>query len=390
MASPLRRYVRPLSPRDPTEPHRAATPLELLTDLCFVVAVSQAAAAFHHQIFEDHIAHGVLGFSMAFFATFWAWLNFTWFSSAYDDDGAMFRLLTILQIVGSLMLAAGIPKLLADGRSVIAVLGYIVMRVALVTQWLRAAAGDPNRRTTALRYAAGVVVVQCGWVAYLFVPREVVGWMFLVMVLAELAVPAWAESAGTTTWHPQHVAERYSLFFIIVLGECILSTTVAIQQSLDAGGALGGLARVIIGGVVIVFSLWWLYFSRDDAEVLLGRSNATNMVWGFGHYFVFAATAAVGAGLAARVDHYTQHGEASGLVTGCCLTVPVAIIVVAIYVIHLRQHDPSERTKLAFLAAVLLILLGSMTPAPELVAGLVCALLVAVAVAIPDSQPERA
>ncbi|MGI8880444.1 MAG: low temperature requirement protein A [Jatrophihabitans sp.] len=378
MSSPLRRYVRPLVARDPTEPHRVATPLELLTDLRFVVAVSQAASAFHHQISDGRVAHGVTGFAMAFFATFWAWLNFTWFSSAYDDDGAVYRLLTILQIVGSLMLAAGIPKLLDNGRPAIAVLGYIVMRIALVTQWLRAAAGDPERRTTALRYATGVVVVQFGWVAYLFVPHSVLSWWFLGMVVAELAVPIWAESAGLTTWHPHHVAERYSLFFIIVLGECILSTTVAIQQSIDAGDAVSGFARVIIGGVMIVFSLWWLYFSRDDAEVLLGRSTSTTMIWGFGHYFIFAATAAIGAGLAARVDHYTHHGAASGLVTAWCLTIPVAVIVAVIYVIHLRRHDPTERTKFAFLTVVVLILAGSFTPAPELIAGLVCALLVAV------------
>jgi len=73
------RYVRPLAARDPAEQHRTASPLELLTDLCFVVAVSQAAASLHYQIAEDHLAHGVTGFAMAFFAIFWAWLNFTWF-----------------------------------------------------------------------------------------------------------------------------------------------------------------------------------------------------------------------------------------------------------------------------------------------------------------------
>jgi len=71
---------------------------------------------------------------MAFFAIFWAWLNFTWFGSDYDNDGVLYRLLTILQIVGSLVLAAGIPKMF-DGSFVLGVSGYIIMRIALVTQW---------------------------------------------------------------------------------------------------------------------------------------------------------------------------------------------------------------------------------------------------------------
>ena len=39
-----------MRPRDPAEPHRVATPLELLFDLCFVVAVAQASAHLHHGL----------------------------------------------------------------------------------------------------------------------------------------------------------------------------------------------------------------------------------------------------------------------------------------------------------------------------------------------------
>ena len=70
--------------RDPDEPHRAATPLELLFDLCFVVAVAQAAGALHHDLVDGKVAHGLLNYLFVFFAIWWAWMNFTWFASAYD------------------------------------------------------------------------------------------------------------------------------------------------------------------------------------------------------------------------------------------------------------------------------------------------------------------
>ena len=89
-------------------------------------------------------------------------------------------------------------------------------------------------------------------------------------VVAELLVPAWAERAGITPWHPHHIAERYSLFYIIVLGETVLSTTVAIQQALTAHELHAGLISVIAGGVLIVFSTWWLYFFRDAGDALEG------------------------------------------------------------------------------------------------------------------------
>ena len=48
---------------------------------------------------------------MAFVAIWWAWMNFTWFASAYDPDDVGYRLLAFVIMTGSLMLAAGVPAL---------------------------------------------------------------------------------------------------------------------------------------------------------------------------------------------------------------------------------------------------------------------------------------
>ena len=45
---------RPLVPRDTGEHHRAATPLELLFDLVFVVAIASNAAQLHHGLSDAH------------------------------------------------------------------------------------------------------------------------------------------------------------------------------------------------------------------------------------------------------------------------------------------------------------------------------------------------
>ena len=58
----------------------------------------------------------------------------------------------------------------------------------------------------------------------------------LVLGTAELLIPVWAELAGRhTPWHPEHIAERYGLFTIIVLGECVLAASTAVQAAIDAG-----------------------------------------------------------------------------------------------------------------------------------------------------------
>src|SRR5262245_19442391 len=141
-----------MAARFPHEKHRVSTPLELFFDLVFVVAIARAAAGFHHSLSEMHIAAGLVGYIMSLFAIWWAWMNFTWFASAYDSDDVWYRLAVFVQITGALILAAGIPELFETRQINFATVGgYVVMRLAMVGQWLRAAKCDPDHRTTALR-----------------------------------------------------------------------------------------------------------------------------------------------------------------------------------------------------------------------------------------------
>ena len=98
------------------EEHRVATPLELLFDLSFVVAVVAAAAELHHALADGHVGDGARRPTcMVFFAIWWAWMNFTWFASAYDTDDVPYRLLTLVQMAGVLVLAAGVPRAFEHG-----------------------------------------------------------------------------------------------------------------------------------------------------------------------------------------------------------------------------------------------------------------------------------
>jgi len=71
-----------MTPRGAAERRRAATPLDLLFDLCFAVAVSFAASHLHARLAAGDCAHAVLSHSLVIFAIWWAWMNFTWFASA--------------------------------------------------------------------------------------------------------------------------------------------------------------------------------------------------------------------------------------------------------------------------------------------------------------------
>ncbi|WP_432091894.1 low temperature requirement protein A [Streptomyces sp. NRRL F-5630] len=326
---PLRRVMRG---RDPGERHRASTPLELLFDLTFVVAVSQAASGLHHALAEDHPGSGLAAYAAVFFAIWWAWMNFSWFASAYDTDDVPYRLLTLLQMAGVLVLASGVTAVFEDGDFTVVVIGYVVMRAAMVAQWLRAAKEYPEGRGSALRYAAGISVVQLCWIARLWATGAWAWPTFLVLVAAELAVPAWAEYRGrATSWHPGHIAERYSLFTIIVLGEVILGSLAAVRSAVDDRGVSAPVLLIAIGGLLLVFALWWIYFTGNEARLTTLR---TALVWGYGHYVVFAALAAIGAGLEVALDGAEHHGHFSTRGAGLAVAVPVVIVLLTLGALH--------------------------------------------------------
>ncbi|GAA4658454.1 low temperature requirement protein A [Amycolatopsis dongchuanensis] len=372
-------WYRPMLARGRAEEHRASTPLELLFDLCFVVAVSQAGVQLHHSLGEHEIAHGVGTYFAVFFAIWWGWVNFSWFASAFDTDDVPYRVATFVQIAGALVVAAGVPAAWHEDFSIV-VAGYVLMRLALVAQWLRAARQDETYRPTALRYALGITVVQIGWLLRLAVPASWFAVSFLVLVVAELLVPVWAERARATSWHPRHIAERYGLFTLIVLGESVLAATTAMEDALSSGHEVGELIAVAVAGLAIVCSMWWVYFDRPGHRRLLQFRRG--YVWGFGHYLIFGSAAAVGVGLELTIDHVTHTGHLGTTGTALALTVPVALYVLSVWLLHVGPRNECRPIALGFPLAAVLVLAASATPvAVYLVAVVLVALVVTILVA---------
>ncbi|MEV4191216.1 low temperature requirement protein A [Streptomyces toxytricini] len=377
----------PMTARDREEAHRAATALELFFDLCFVVAVAQAGRQLVHALAEDHVAQGVTGYLFVFFGVWWAWMNFTWFASAYDVDDVPYRIATLVQISGVLIYSAGIPRAFNDYDWTVAVLGYVVMRLALTVQWLRAAAGEsgPARRC-ALTYAAGLVVCQIGWVGLLAAPESARRWLFLVLVAAELLVPVIAERKHQTPWHPHHIAERYGLFTIIVLGETIAASTVAVQSALDEHEALDLLLPIAAGGLLLVFSAWWIYFAVPAHDRL--RTNREAIPWGYGHFVIFASAAAIGAGIEVAVEHAVGKAHLSQTAANLAVTVPAALFLAFVWLLHARHFKHGAARQLTLPVAALAVLACAWTGAYAVLwAGLAAA--AAVAVGVTSARSER-
>ena len=349
------RWLVPMRMRSPDEEHRAATTLELFFDLVFVVAVAQVSLALHHSIAEDHVIEGIFGFIPVFFAIWWAWMSFTWFASAFDCDDVPYRLATFVQLGGALILAAGVPQAFEGDYTIVAI-GYVVMRLALVFQYLRAGRDNPSLRITTTRYVIGIGILQIGWVTLLFFREE--AWYpfaFALLAFFELLVPVWAERAGATPWHPGHIVERYGLFTIIVLGESILATSLGIQAAIESGEFNSDLLTIIVGGLLIILSMWWIYFDWPMDDMLTSFRKV--FFWGYGHFFVFASAAAVGAGLSVMIEYALHHAEIGPVVAGSAVSIPVSIFLGILWLLHVGFEAGSVRKKILIPAVIVLVLL---------------------------------
>ena len=232
--------------RDPHESHRAATPLELLFDLTFVVAYGLAADELAHYLAEDHLKAALLGFALRRLRDHLGvdqllvvrvGVRHRRLDLPADDDGPDGRACDP---------RARLPDVfesIDEGETVnndVMVAGYVVMRVAMVFQWARAARQDPQRRSACQTYVPAILIAQVGWIAlaiaHTSVARDVPVRGRADADRVRRAVSRRDAASAATPWHAHHIAERYGLLIIIALGEGIIGTIASLSAIVGPEG----------------------------------------------------------------------------------------------------------------------------------------------------------
>ena len=277
------RHVNGWSGRDVNQEHRVSTPLELFFDLTFAVSLAAVAEEMSHRLAEGEVFAALLSFGISMLAICWAWMNYSWFASAYDADDLTFRLATMVHMLGVIVFALGLPRLfqsVAEGVRLdndVMVLGYVIMRMAMILLWIRAARYDSHRRNALFANAAVVAIAQILWIVLTFWKpplKEALLFLTVVGVLEFVGPVAFYRRWGTPPWHAHHIAERYSLLVIIALGECVLGAVSMVGAVVSGHG--WSLEPILIGTACIglAFGCWWLYFLRPFGEFLKGQRES--------------------------------------------------------------------------------------------------------------------
>lgn len=352
--------------RDPHESGRTATPLELLFDLTFVIAFGAAANELSHFLVEDHVWDGVVGFAFATFAVSWAWINFSWFASAYDTDDWVYRLTTMVQMIGVIILALGLPDMFEsllhdehmDNR--VMVLGYVVMRVPMILQWFRASRQDPARAPVCRVFIVTLVVSQSAWIVLALVETSIPVFFALAIpfILVELAGPCVAEHLHDgTPWHAHHIAERYGLMVIIALGEGLIGGAATLSALISTEGWTAEVVLLGLAGVGVTFGMWWTYFVIPSGEILHVHRRR-GFGWGYGHIPFFGALVAVGAGLHTAAYLIEDHSALTDTETVLAVAIPLGLYVALLYLLYAQlshTFDPFHALLVALSAAVLVL-----------------------------------
>jgi low temperature requirement protein LtrA len=243
------------------DPEHQVTPLELFFDLTFVFAITQVTVL----LADDPTWTGVLRGMLVLAALWWAWSVYAWLTSALDVDEGGIRLAMLGSMAAMFGVALAVPGAFGDDALLFAV-AYLAVRVLhLVVSGSVVRHDDPDRLDALLRFAPTALLGASLLVIAAFLDGRI---RIAVWVLA-LAIDYLGPSVigvGRSGWRvaPEHFAERYGLIVLIALGESIIAIGLGAGLELDTGVIVASTL-----GIVVVSSLWWLYF--DVAAILARR-----------------------------------------------------------------------------------------------------------------------
>ena len=322
---------------DPSQPRRASW-LELFFDLIFVAAVAQVGV----PLGQDYTLHGLARYALMFLLIWWAWLGHTMYSTRFDADDVVQRLLTLLQIFAAAAMAANAKSAFDSRDSAGFGAAYSVLRAVLVVQYLRARRLKETRRLTTL-YSVGFGAASLLWFVAAILPVPTRFWLWGAALLIDMGTP-WLAVQYTDKCPPdaEHLPERFGLFTIILLGESVA----AVMHGMESQEMWSPSAAIsAFTGLSLAFGYWWWYFDGAHGaakrHVTSNRKTLLFQIWSYAHLPLYLCVAVVGVG----VEHVIAlplgahlHREDAWI-----LTVAAAALMTALTIIGFTSDDAQIR-----------------------------------------------
>jgi low temperature requirement protein LtrA len=367
---------------------RVVTPLELFFDLVYVFAIGQLS---HHLVEHVDLRTGAETAILAL-AVVYAWQMTAWGANWLDPDRLAVRLLLVGLMFASLLMSVAIGDAF-DGRAWLFVTGYLLIQVGrsafLIVALRGRALGEHFVNVLAWELLAGAL-----WLAGAIADGDA------RLVLWGLAVAVAYAGVSTLHWLPgrgrridlahaeiasEHLIERFRLFFIIALGETVLTMGSAFTDEPFELTRLLALAIAFTGTV----ALWWCYIERAEG-IAVAVTETTERAGAMGWWgtltltLIVLALIAIAVGDELAIAHPTED-PTLGFTVLTFGGPALFLFAQAVFMRAALGRIPRSR----LLAPAALAILAVATAPLTLIAGIAAAAAVLVVVAIPDTAGER-
>jgi low temperature requirement protein LtrA len=239
---------------------RHASRLELFFDLVFAGAVGQLAGAL-----QEHPSLGSLArFALLFTPLWWLWVQFAFYSDRHESDETLHRVAILSAILLFVGLAVAAPRALR-GDTTGFVIAFVAVRALQLLLYGRAWLALPAIRGLYSRYLICFAAGGGCWLLSLAVPAPGRYGLWAAGLACDVAGSmALLDPARRLPVNPTHLADRFQLFVLIVLGESVARL---ISAAADRPWTVPQVA-VLAAALVVLATLWWAWLSVADQEAL--------------------------------------------------------------------------------------------------------------------------
>ena len=342
---------------------RVVSPVELLYDLVYVAAISQAAATMSAEVSITTFFR----FATVFALIWLAWINGSLYLELHGRDDGRTRSYVFIQIAILSLLAifaAQAPG--ADGTAFAIV--YAAFLAVMTWLWQSVRFQDsPDFLAITRRYVVVMLASTVAIAVSALVPAEsrlAIWAAFAVLFVGFFAREGFNPSFGRGVVPTRSMTERFGLFTIIVLGEVVIGVVDGVSHARRD-------ALTIVTGVLalgIAFGFWWIYF--DVIGNRLPRHTGRSVAgWTLIHLPITLAIAATGAGMVGLLAHAADAKtppEIAGLISGAVASAMLCTIAATrALVVYDRLSAVFQRmAAVMVVASVVALVVGYLAPAP--------------------------
>lgn len=231
--------------------------LELFYDLVYVIVISKIT----HYLPQHPDMKGLLDYGYLFAMVFWGWFNGSYYHDLHGSPGIRTRLMTLWQMVAVGALAVTLEDLSEDlvYRVTFALL---FLQIYITYLWWSVGIYDKHHRKLNVPYTVSFLLAFVLLILTLFIPfpyKRLVFWIALLLNYLPFVLTALRfKRTGASLSLSPSMTERLGLLTIIVFGEAILGVINSISN-IEMRSTTVWVCFVF--GILIVFGLWWIFFS---------------------------------------------------------------------------------------------------------------------------------